>query len=416
MPVIIAPNHQNALMDAMIFTSLTSFQNVFLARADIFKPGFLTRLLTYLNIMPIFRIRDGIENVKRNDEVFDKTTRVLHNRHNPLVIFPEGNHGDRRRLRPLVKGLFRIAFQAQEKFGTSPAVKIVPVGVDYGHYQNFRTTLLVNVGEPIEISAFYNDYAENPVTAINNLKDIYAARLSKLIIDIQTEDFYPLYMDLREIFNDNMRSILGIKGKSLFDKFCADKVMIEILDKELENDHQTIIALNELVKTYRAETRMAGLRYWVLNNRSFSFINLIASVLSKIVLLPVFLFGSLNNLVPYLFTASRVTGIKDRQFHSSFKYVVGMIAFPVWYLILAGIMAFLSLPFWFIILYVLLLPLTGVAAFEYYIRLRKFLGRSKYTFRRNSREIISLKEKRQNIIKVMSEMVNRHKNLYEYPR
>ena len=125
--------------------------------------------------MPIFRIRDGIENVKKNDEVFEKTVQVLHNCNNPLGLFAEGNHGDKRRLRPLVKGLFRIAFLAQEHFGDKPGVKIVPVGIDYGHYQHFRTTLFVNMGDPIEVSQFYDDYAENPVTAINRLKDAFAS-------------------------------------------------------------------------------------------------------------------------------------------------------------------------------------------------------------------------------------------------
>jgi len=134
-PVILAPNHQNALMDALAIVCNMPYQCVFLARADIFKGKRLIRLLTFMNIMPVYRIRDGIEKVKMNDAVFGKTVDVLHNKLNPLCLFAEGNHGDKRRLRPLVKGLFRIAFQAQEKYGNNPVVKIVPIGYDYGHYQ-----------------------------------------------------------------------------------------------------------------------------------------------------------------------------------------------------------------------------------------------------------------------------------------
>jgi hypothetical protein len=45
--------------------------------------------------------------------------------------------------------LFRIAFQAQEKYGTLQGVKILPVGYDYGHYTHFRTTLLVTLANPL---------------------------------------------------------------------------------------------------------------------------------------------------------------------------------------------------------------------------------------------------------------------------
>jgi 1-acyl-sn-glycerol-3-phosphate acyltransferase len=415
-PVILAPNHQNALMDAMVLVCNMPFQSVFLARADIFKGKRMVKFLTYLNIMPVFRIRDGIENVKKNDEVFEKTTRVLHNGDNPLVLFAEGSHGNRRRLRPVVKGLFRIAFQAQEKYGNRDGVKIIPVGIDYGHYQNFRTTLFVNVGEPVEISEMYLEYAENPVAAINHLKEIFAGKLSKLMIDIQTEEFYALYMDLRAIFNDTMRQLLDIADESLQGRFKADKFMIECLNKELDESPEIIHNLNVMVPKYKKELRNAGIRDWVLNKQPFGVTGLLLSVMAKIVLLPVFVFGILNNFVPYWFASSKVSNIKDQQFHSSFKYVIGMIVFPVWYLVTAGILAFLSLPIWTIILYILLLPLTGLVAFEYYIRFRKLLGKLNFTFRRKSGEISSLIEQRKKIISLMTEIIKRQNNRHENPR
>ncbi len=410
-PVLIAPNHQNALMDAMAFVTQTPFQHVFLARADIFKGKRLTSFLTYLNIMPIFRIRDGIENVKKNDAVFDKTTKVLHNRHNPLVIYPEGNHGDHRRLRPLVKGLFRIAFQAQENFGASPAVKIVPVGIDYGHYQHFRTTLLMQAGEPIEIGDFYNDYNSNPVAAINQLKDLYIERLRKLVIDIQTKEFYDLYMSMREIFNDNMRSILNIQGTSLYDKFRADKVMIDILDRELQSGIDEIRALDKMVADYRQALKNADLRDHIIKKKPD---NLLVSILKSslfIALSPVFLFGFINNYLPYWFTGTRVKNLKDPQFHSSFKYVVGMIAFPVWYLIIAGILGIFSVPFWLIILYLVLLPVTGVFAFDYFIWFKKFRASLRFSFLRNKTKMKSLVLSRKKIIEKMTDIINRNKSI-----
>ncbi len=408
-PVILAPNHQNALMDAMVLVCKTPFQSVFLARADIFKGKRMTRFLTFLNIMPIYRMRDGIENVKRNDEVFEKTLQVLHNMRNPLGLFAEGNHGDKRRLRPLVKGLFRIGLQAQEKYGNLPAVKIVPVGIDYGHYQHFRSTLFVNVGEPIEVSSFNNTYRENPVQAINQLKDTFATALSRQMIDIQTEEFYDLYMHLREIFNDEMREELGIQGTSLAEKFGADKIMIELLNKELDQNPDNMRSLNVLVADYQKSVQKAGLRDWVIRKQPFLIPGMILSVLTKLLLLPVFLFGFLNNWLPYRFTGSRVKNIKDTQFHSSFKYVIGMIVFPVWYLILAVILAFLGVPAWTVLLYVLLLPVTGLAAFQYYISFKKLVARIRFTLCRNSAKMVHLKNTRNIITDRIHDLIKQNK-------
>lgn len=405
-PVILTPNHQNALMDAMVLVCNTGKQNVFLARADIFKGKRLIRFLTFANIMPIYRIRDGIENVKRNDKVFEKTLNVLHNKLNPLGIFPEGNHGNRRRLRQLVKGLFRIAFQAQEKYGDQPGVKIVPIGIDYGHYQHFRTTLFVNIGKPIEVSEFYPVYRDNPVNGINLLKERFSEKLSEQMIDIQTEEYYELYMELRALFNDEMRKVLDIRDGSLSGKFRADKVMIDRLNRELEKNPGSIVGLNNLVMRYREGLRRAGLRDWVLKKNTWPAAGLISGIIAALLLLPVFIAGLASNYLPYWFAGSRVKNLKDPQFHSSFKYVIGMIAFPLWYLVLAVVLVFLPLPAVVKLVSVLLMPVTGLFAFGYYIRLKKLIALIRYSLYSRKPEITELKNMRKSILERMLDIAN----------
>ena len=408
-PVILAPNHQNALMDALAMVCGTEYQVVFLARADIFKGRFLTRVLTFMNIMPIYRIRDGYENVKRNDEVFEKTNQVMRNMYNPLCLFPEGNHGDRRRLRGLVKGLFRIAFMAQAEYGDKQGIVIVPLGINYGHYQNFRSTLLINYGKPIEVSEYYSVYDENPGLAINQLKERYAAEVSKLMIDIQTEEYYQTYMSLRTIFNDDMRNRLGISDHSLTGKFKADKEMIAMLDRELAIAPDNIRNLDAQVTEYQLGLQKAGLRDWVIKKEKYSLAGIAASSLMKLVFLPLFLVGFINNILPYWFAASKGAKIKDTQFQSSFKFVIGMLVFPIWYLVFGGLLCLIPLNAWIKLLYILLMPLTGLFAFHYYISMKKLKSRFVYTrgVIKRDREILNLKNQRKNILGMMNELFNR---------
>jgi len=396
-------------MDAMVMVCSTEFQTVFLARADIFKGKLLIRILTFLNIMPIYRIRDGIEKVKKNDEVFVKTIQVLHNRLNPLGIFPEGNHGDKRRLRNLVKGLFRIAFMAQEYYGANPGVKIIPIGYDYGHYQNFRTTLFVNVGKPIEVSEYYPAFQENPILAINQLKERYAAEVSKLMIDIQTAEYYETYMALRTIFNDGMRVKLGIKDTSLAARFKAEKVMIDLLDRELTSSPEFVKRLDNMVTDYQQRLKRERMRDWVFSKRKYSLAGLLFGVIWKILLLPLFIIGLINNYIPYRFTESRTRGLKDPQFYSSFKYVIGMIVFPVYYLILIALTCFIPLPAWLRWIYFLLMPLTGLLAFHYYIGMKKLWAKIRYTLGVivKKPQILEMIQLRRRILDIMLDLTNR---------
>ena len=416
--VILAPNHQNALMDAMVLVCNMESQIVFLARADIFKGKFLIRILTFLNIMPVYRIRDGIENVKRNDEVFGKTVQVLRNKLNPLGLFPEGNHGDKRRLRNLVKGLFRIALMAQENAGEGPEIKIIPIGFDYGHYQHFRSSLFVNIGKPIEVSEYYGLYKENQAQAINLLKERYAGEVRKLMIDIHTEEYYATYMALRIIFNEEMRKWKDINDSSLNGRFQADKAMIEMLDQELATNPDTLSKLRQLVSGYEDGVKKAGLRDWVLHKERYSYGGLLIRALGMLILFPLFITGLISNYLPYWFVGSRIKGIKDPQFQSSFKYVIGMIAFPVWYLIIAGILCFVPVPLWIKLMYFLLLLPTGIFAFNYFIRLKKLRSQFSYTtgVDRKIPDILKIKHLRGEILDTMHDLVRRQTAVNVYSR
>jgi hypothetical protein len=348
--------------------------------------------------------------VKRNDEVFLKTLDVLRNKINPLILFPEGNHGDRRRLRQLVKGLFRIAFMAQEDFGTKSGVKIVPVGIDYGHYQNFRSTLLVNIGKPMEVSEYYSTYSDNPVTGINRIKDAYSEILRNLMIDIKSQEYYDLYMRMRVIANDLFRKETGITGTELKDRFDADKKMIAALDKELGSNPQFMETLEEKVKEYDKGLKKHHLRDWVLSKKPLNFKAAIVRSTAFLVLLPLFIFGYIHNIIPYKFTASRVKNIKDPQFHSSFKFVIGMIAFPLIYILFAILVSLTGLPLIFKILYIILMPVAGLLSFHYYLEIRKFFSRVRFSdlLRKKDTGLLKLIEKRAEILALMGTIAHKH--------
>lgn len=78
-PIIFASNHRNALLDALllVYAGYHFKQVVFLARADIFKQKFVAWILRGMRIIPVFRIRDGKDNLEKNKDIFNSAARIL---------------------------------------------------------------------------------------------------------------------------------------------------------------------------------------------------------------------------------------------------------------------------------------------------------------------------------------------------
>ncbi len=299
-PVLLAPNHQNALMDAMAPLLTSRRDSVFLARADIFKKKFVAGILRLFKILPVYRIRDGASELGKNEEVFREAMDVLLRKKCPVAIMPEGNHGNKRRLRPLVKGIFRVAFQAQEQYGEQPGVVIVPVGIDYSKYTNFRSKLFVQFGEPIEVNEYYAAFLDNQPKAINMIRERLAGEMRKYMIDIQSEDHYEMYMLLRSVFNDEMRKRTGHGKNTLYNRLVADQQMIAKLYKIEQQGADEIETLDKLCTTYREGIENLGMRDWLFKHSRYSWIALFLAGLGMLALLGVFLYGTITNLFPLL--------------------------------------------------------------------------------------------------------------------
>lgn len=374
-PVIFAPNHQNALMDALIVLFSAPQDMVFLARADIFNKPFLAYLLNSLKILPVFRQRDGAQELGKNEEIFDISVDILKHRHH-LCVMPEGNHGHQRKLRAFGKGIFRIAFTAQQERGEKPFVKIVPVGLDFGDYVKQHSSLFVNFGKPIEVSEYWKHYEEAAPRAINAAKKQLIEDLRPQMIDIQHPDYYEAMHGLTRIYNDAMREQLGIEGKKLSDRFRASKELIARLDaaaaEEGESAEGKMKSLAEKTEAYMDGLKTLNIRDWVVRDKGYGPLKSLWRFLTLLLTFPLFLYGFLTNILPYQLPVRMVRGIKDRQFHASVKAGLGiLVLFPLWYLIMTLIVGILTGPWYIWVAFLLSLMPAGKAALYWFFRWKK---------------------------------------------
>ena len=407
-PVIFAINHQNAVMDALVVINAYKRDVVFLARADAFKTRTTLKILTLFKMLPVYRMRDGVSELGKNEDIFQIAQGVLSRKRCPVGLMPEGNHGNKRHLRPLVKGVFRIAFPAQEEFGEEDGVQIIPAGVDYEKYTTFRSKLLVNFGEPVHVNQFYKAYKEDAARATNAIRNKLSEEMSKCIIDIRSTEFYDMYMDLRTIYNQSMRTRLNIPGRDLYSRFRADKEMIRILEEIEKNDPGRIKTIAEKTKIYSEGITNLGLRDWLFTHKKYSLFLFFPLSIALILLSPLFLYGLINNIIPYQLPILVTKKFKDPQFHSTVKFVAGLVIFPIWYLILFILAWIIVEPGWIKWIYMTSLLPAGLFTHVWFIWFKKLRSIWKYslmTVMKNIR-IDGLRSLRDEIISSVDGLMN----------
>lgn len=184
--VIIAPNHSNTLLDAMVILKAWPDTCVFGARADVFKKPAVAKILRFLRIVPIARIRDGLRNVAQNLEVITEVQDVLSHKA-AFCIFPEGRHRAMHSLLPMQKGVARIALEHAEAEPTC----IIPAGIDYTDFFHYRGKCRVRFGEPIDVNALAASCTDAPKAEVyDKIREELFNRLSGLITYAPDDENY----------------------------------------------------------------------------------------------------------------------------------------------------------------------------------------------------------------------------------
>ncbi|MEZ4998138.1 MAG: 1-acyl-sn-glycerol-3-phosphate acyltransferase [Bacteroidales bacterium] len=366
-PTILAPNHQNALMDAMAVLCTLDRQLIFLARADIFRKKIVAKILYAFKMLPVYRIRDGFEAVKQNDDTFRDTLRVMENR-NGVVILPEGNHATFRKLRQLKKGICRIAFQTAEAKGFNGEINIIPVGLEYSHYWRFRQVLTVVYGRPIHVSDYYESYRENPNRAIGELRDRLSDEMKKVMVHIDDEENYEAINELRSIINEKYAD--RIKYPKLF----RDQRLVSKLNELCETDPDSYREICEQSLAVRDQATKLNVTYRHLKKKRHPLGWLTLSSLLLLVTLPVFFAGAIFNIFTFQLAYKKAISSKDPAFISTARYgfFLGLsFIFGPLYLILALI--FIK-PWWIAVMAFMAIPLLGILAWNWFLLMLRTVG------------------------------------------
>ena len=322
-PLIFAGNHQNGVMDPLAIILYQREPIVYMGRADIFKNPLFRVLLRFIKVTPVYRIRDGFENLSKNDQQIKEAIDVLLD-NKRLGVMPEGNHGEQHKLRPLVKGLFRIGYQAEILLENKAHVKIIPVGIDYSFYQHAGSDLVLTYGKPIEINGFLPIYLKNPAVGLNALRTKLATALSGLMLDIRSQDYdrtyrlccygVPAFLEClaEKGISTNAVTMAGLR-------FDARVSLAKLFDRMETEDPEWMQKMNDLtLKLNQLPGYPSEIVEWMEEKPTLT--NQFLMGLFALILTP----GFALNLPPWALNRLIVSNVKDKQMHSTFAFTLGM--------------------------------------------------------------------------------------------
>lgn len=337
-PFMILPNHQNSFMDALLVCTQMPGFIFFLTRAGAFSTPFMNWFLRSLNMLPVYRVRDGLSSVTKNNEIFDQCVENLKKRH-PILVFPEANHDLRRRVRPLSKGFTRIAFDAEAKNNWEMDLQMLPVGVNYEEHRRSRNKVRVVFGEPIPMKNYKEIFEEDERKAANQLKNDVAKGMKKTVMHVPNLDQYPA---MQVVLTDLENDVSNYLNPDTANKNVA-KVATVISEDEIEAGKNVV----EISNAYDISVK-------TINGRKKPWFLLI-------LLSPLYLFSWVNNIIPYLPVRKMIREkIKDKAFDASIKFVMGLALFPAFWILISLILLMSGVPTLYIWIYLGLSVFTSI--------------------------------------------------------
>jgi 1-acyl-sn-glycerol-3-phosphate acyltransferase len=299
--VIYLGNHQNALIDALLIATTTRRKTTFLTRSDVFKNPFVGNFLKYIGMLPIYRFRDGVDTLSKNTPIFNRCGEVLHD-HEAILIFPEGNHGLKRRLRPLKKGF--VSLLSHRWSIDKQPVYLSPIGVNYIKAVRFPDAASIVYGDSLKIEPFEISQ-ENTYSLLAELH----GKLSVLTTHIP---------ESLEVYYDQIETCLEKDAQLFLNPYKANDLIAQF-EKNLHSNKSGVAANGELLKGNSAKKK--------------SLFKKACSVIFK------FLFEGLNMVPLAVWRLFLKPGIKQPEFVSTARFGFSLFFFPCYFLLMFTLIA-----------------------------------------------------------------------------
>lgn len=179
-PLLLACNHPNSFLDAVILATLFDKPVYSLARGDAFTKKWAAFLLKQFNILPVYRQREGAKHLQKNYETFD-ACREIFKKNGIVLIFSEALCENEWHLRTIKKGTARLAVTAWEQH---IPLQILPVAINYSCFHFFGKNIHLHFGEPVKQPAAVHEKSR----LLNSITSQLEEQLQRMVYEIDKDD------------------------------------------------------------------------------------------------------------------------------------------------------------------------------------------------------------------------------------
>lgn len=288
-PVIFAGNHPNALMDGwLLIAKCERWPLYFLANAKLWNYRMLVPILRATGAVPVYRREDHDGEVD-NQQAFEKVYEIIESG-KCMAIFPEGISHAESQLVKLKTGTARIALAVAARGKTR--VKIVPCGLNYIHRHRFRSQVLIEFGEPIDVGEkWLRDYEKKEQDTVRQLTEHLTQALKSVTLNAPDWRTLRFIQTARRLYKPSSADLTPGQYVELSRRF-VDSYLLALDDPEMQ-------AFRDEIENYQSRLEMLGLKDYQLRypvTLGHAFRKIMLRGLMMLALLPLAIPGALVHL------------------------------------------------------------------------------------------------------------------------
>lgn len=323
-PIVLLPNHPNALLDPAVVWATAGRDVLFLAKAPLFRMPVISWLVRASGAIPVQRRRDEGADMAKNEAMFAAAEAALA-RGDAICIFPEGTSHSSGRVEPLRTGAARLALRAA---AAGTPVRMVPVGLNFDRKTAFRSRAVVVYGEPFEVGAAGTAEDAEPPQAVRELTETIALRLRRLVIEAD-----PL-TDAQLVSRVDRLYCAARPDARDADRVQRRRVMAAGIERLRSEEPEWYASLRQRLDAYDARLKRFGLRERDVDarvSRSAAVRFAARETLYAIGLLPLALGGLVLFFVPYHVTGwLAALAARGLDVRATVKVIGGAVVYALW--------------------------------------------------------------------------------------
>ncbi|MCU0445118.1 MAG: lysophospholipid acyltransferase family protein [Microscillaceae bacterium] len=419
-PLIVVANHPNTFMDPLVIASYLKPQVYFLANASVFHSKFAQWLFPKLNMIPIQRKHDTNQKKYDNEQVFQKCFDHLA-RGGTILIFPEGTSVHKRILHEIKTGTARIALGAEQANDFRLNLKIVTFGLNYSNPASFRSEVFVNVDEPIQVADYQAAYQADSYNAVNILTEDIRKNIEEHVIAANTDEEDRLAKQIELVYKSKLNAEIQLAEESKEQDYLMTKAIIHALEHFQEHEPERVKTFKPKLEKYLSYLRRLDLNDEVFAKKSLGkniFIESIRTAVYFVLGFPLFLYGLINNYVPYIIpskVAAYITRLaKFPEYTAPVMMVTGVLTFTFFYILQTALCYWFIGSGWCTLAYFVSLPISGFFALLYanYLAITEDRWRVFTLFFKRTDLITTLISQRKEIIRDLEKAKNDYLAFY----